>query len=153
MTLRRKMTMQIAAMIAGLLTVCAAALWGVRGLRGDYGIASAGYRELREMYEVASHVAAARTQLAVNDRAAAATEIDRALAKLDVALAHEGAGSALQRSTDGPRLVGSFRDSIKAAAALLRLPSNDEAFHSTPAAANDAIGQAFGAVTAIAMDI
>src|SRR5439155_12343979 len=89
----------------------------------------------------------------VGDRAAAATEIDRALAKLDVALAHEGAGSALRQSPEGPRLIASFRDSIKGAAALLRLPPNDEAFHSTPAAANDAIGQAFGAVTAIAMDI
>src|SRR5215471_13964449 len=116
MTLRRKMTLQIAATLAGLLLVCAAALWGVRGLRGDYGIASAGYRELREMYEVASHVAAARTQLNVGDRAAAAAEIDRALAKLDMALAHESSGSALRRSPDGPRLIASFRDSIKGAA-------------------------------------
>ena len=102
MTLRRKMTFQIGAMIAGLLLVCAAVLWGVRGLRGDYGIASAGYRELREMYEVAAHVAAARTRLGASDRPAAADEIERALAKLDVAATHEGADarSALQRMLD-----------------------------------------------------
>ena len=63
MTLRRKMTIQIGAMIAGLLLVSAAALWGLNGLRSDFGNASAGYRELRGMYEIGSHIATAKASL------------------------------------------------------------------------------------------
>jgi signal transduction histidine kinase len=153
MTLRRKMTFQIAAMIVGLLLVCAAGLWGVRGLRSDFGIATSGYRELREMYEVASHVASARTLLGVNDRAAAAIEIDRALTKLELAVSREDSGSALRQSVDGPRLSAAFRESIQQAAAQLRLPAGEEAFHAGPASANDAINRAFGEATAVALAI
>src|SRR5947209_4201749 len=154
MTLRRKMTLQIGAMIAGVLAVCLAAVWGVRGLRGEYGAASAGYRELREVYEVAAHVDKARALLAVGQRALASAEIDRATAKLDVVMAHGGGGgeSILRGSPDGPRLAGAFRDAIRHAAAELRLPP-DEAFHGEPEAANEALGRATGGAAAIAMTI
>src|ERR1700742_1995586 len=86
MTLRRKISLQIAAMIAGILLVAAAALWGMRGLRIDFGAASAGYRELRERYEIGFHVATARMLLQAEapDPARAATEISAALTMLDV---------------------------------------------------------------------
>ena len=117
MTLRRKMSFQIGAMMIGLLLVCAAALWGVSGLRSDFGIALLGNRELREMYEVAAHVDKARTLLAVGNRDLAATEIDRALTKWDLAISRETSGSALRQSEDGPRLAAAFRDAIKRAQA------------------------------------
>jgi signal transduction histidine kinase len=143
MTLRRKMTLQIAATLAGLLLVCAAALWGVSGLRGDYSTASAGYRELREMYEVASHVAAARTHLQASDADAAANELHRAQAKLDVALGHEGAGpSALRQSAEGVRLAAAYRDAIKSALA-----------HLNDADADAALSSALGSAAAIGLEI
>src|SRR5258706_15685108 len=153
MTLRRKMTLQIGAMLIGLLLVSAAALWGLNGLRSDFGIASAGYRELREMYEAASHVATARTLLLAGDRELAAREINVALTKLEGAPSRDESLSALRLSPDGPRLVTAFRDSIRQAAAQLKLPPDDQAFHSSQAAANDAINQSLGQMTAIAMSI
>ena len=39
------MTLQIAAMIVGLLLVSAASLWGLNGLQQDYSSAMRGYRE------------------------------------------------------------------------------------------------------------
>jgi signal transduction histidine kinase len=143
MTLRRKMTLQIAATLAGLLLVCAAALWGVSGLRADYSTASAGYRELREMYEVASHVAAARTHLQASDADSAANELHRAQAKLDVALGHEGAGpSALRQSAEGVRLAAAYRDAIKSALA-----------HLNDADADAALSSALGSAAAIGLEI
>src|SRR5438552_14566452 len=153
MTLRRKMSLQIGAMLIGLLLVSAATLWGLNGLRSDFGIASAGYRELREMYEVASHVATARTLLAAGDRDLAAREVNTALTKLDVALSREESQSTLRGSPDGARLVSAFRNSIRQAAAQLKLPPEEQAFHSSQSAANDAINQSLGQVTAIAMSI
>jgi signal transduction histidine kinase len=150
MTLRRKMTFQIGAMMLGLLMVSAAALWGVSGLRSDFGIASSGYRELREIYEVAAHVDKARTLLGLGDRTLAAMEIDRALTKLDLTVSREQSGSALRQSADGVQRAAAFRDSIKRAAALLQLPEGDEAFHAGAASANDAINQAYGAAIGIA---
>src|SRR5579872_4047388 len=87
MSLRRKMTLQIAAMIVGLLLISAAALWGLNGLHQDYGLALAGYRELREVYgEVGSHLATARELLsaAPGDRARAAEQIELASQKFDL---------------------------------------------------------------------
>ena len=153
MTLRRKMSLQIGAMIVGLLRVCAASLWGVRGLRSNLRIASTGYRELREMYEVASHISAARTLLRLGERTLAATEIDRAHTKLEVALSRVQAGSVLKEAPDGLRLATEFRDSIKRAELQLKLPAGDESFHSDTESANESINQAFGAVTAIAIAI
>src|SRR5438309_1302824 len=41
------MAYQIGATIVGLLLVIVAALWGLNGLRTDFGVATTGYRELR----------------------------------------------------------------------------------------------------------
>jgi signal transduction histidine kinase len=70
MTLRRKMGLQITAMLVGLLLISGASLWGLNGLQEDYGAAARGYQELREMYEVGTQVAIAQTMLAAPQPAA-----------------------------------------------------------------------------------
>jgi signal transduction histidine kinase len=86
MTLRRKMAYQIAAMIVGLLLVSGAALWGMRGLRQDYGVAVRGYEQLREVYRIGSHLETARTLLGLStpDRRRAATEVASATTRLEL---------------------------------------------------------------------
>jgi signal transduction histidine kinase len=64
MTLRRKMGLQITAMIVGLLLISGASLWGLNGLRQNYGQAVEGYQELRQIFEVGSEVNIAKMQLA-----------------------------------------------------------------------------------------
>src|SRR3954471_4529393 len=63
MTLRRKMTLQIGAMLVALLLVGAAALWGINGLHQDYGVALEGYQRLRQVYEASSHLKTAQRLL------------------------------------------------------------------------------------------
>src|SRR5436190_24345322 len=64
MTLRRKMALQITAMIVGLLLISGASLWGLNGLEQNYGAAVEGYQDLRQMFEVGSNLATAQTLLA-----------------------------------------------------------------------------------------
>lgn len=95
MTLRRKMGLQIMAMIVGLLVVSTTALWGLDGLHEDYGLAAAGYQELREVFEVGSHLATARTLLEPGhaDRGRAKVEVDYASLLFDrFSGAQQGAG-------------------------------------------------------------
>src|SRR5258708_17851127 len=153
MTLRRKMSLQIGAMLVGVLLVSAAALWGLNGLRSDFGVASAGYRDLREMYEVASHVATSRTLISSGDRQTAARELDTALTKLDLAISRGGSAPTLLGAPDNTRLLSAFQASIHEAAAQLKLPENDPTFHSSQAAAIEAINRSLGQVTAIALTI
>jgi signal transduction histidine kinase len=81
MTLRRKMGLQITSMIVGLLLISGASLWGLNGLRQDYGAAVAGYQELRQIFEVGSNVAISRALLTAQkpDSAKAANAIQAAL--------------------------------------------------------------------------
>ncbi len=66
MTLRRKITLQLSAMLLGLLLVSAAALWGLNGLHQDYGVALEGYQRLRQVYEAASHLRLAQRLLTLD---------------------------------------------------------------------------------------
>jgi signal transduction histidine kinase len=86
MTLRRKMAYQIAAMIVGLLLVSGAALWGMRGLRQDYGATVRGYESLREVYTLGSHLETAKTLLSIpsTDRRRAAAEVSTAAALFSI---------------------------------------------------------------------
>src|SRR3954468_8666716 len=86
MTLRRKMAYQIGAMIVGLLLVSGAALWGMRGLRQDYGATVRGYESLREVYTLGSHLETAKTLLSIPspDRARAASEVSTAAARFSI---------------------------------------------------------------------
>src|SRR5437868_9215552 len=63
MTLRRKMAIQIAAMIVGLLLVSAASLWGLNALYAGYGQAWKGYEQLRFVIEVRTHLQVANSLL------------------------------------------------------------------------------------------
>src|SRR5439155_2783648 len=67
MTLRRKMAVQIAAMIVGLLLVSAASLWGLNALYEGYDLAQDDYQELRYINEVRTHLQMARTLLKLAD--------------------------------------------------------------------------------------
>src|SRR5438067_13364922 len=82
MSLRRKMSLQIAAMIVGLLLVSSASLWGLNALQQAYGLAARGYEELRHLYEdVGSHFAVAQALISspTPDRSDAAAQIDTAI--------------------------------------------------------------------------
>lgn len=63
MTLRRKMTLQNAAMLTGLLLVSAAALWGLNGLHHQSGLEREGNARLQQVYQVGSHLATAQKML------------------------------------------------------------------------------------------
>jgi signal transduction histidine kinase len=65
MTLRRKMAVQIAAMIVGLMLVSAASLWGLNALYAGYGLAWAEYQQLRYVNDVRTHLQVAEGLLAV----------------------------------------------------------------------------------------
>ena len=57
------MAYQIAATVAALLLLGGASLWGIVGLHQDFGTAIRGYSELKELYEIGSHIATAKTLL------------------------------------------------------------------------------------------
>jgi signal transduction histidine kinase len=86
MTLRRQMAYQIAAMIAALLLISAASLWGLDALHQDFGSAIAGYRQLRHVYEIGSHITTAQTLLRLSrpEDQRALTELQSALTRLDL---------------------------------------------------------------------
>ena len=122
MSLRRKMTLQIGAMIVGLLLVSAAALWGLNGLHQDFGVAVNSYHELREIYnDVGTGLGTASSLLNTKnpDRERVANYIDAALGRLDLFLS--------QRSDfdDEPRenqAEDALRKSLQNALAQLRTP-------------------------------
>jgi two-component system, NtrC family, sensor kinase len=80
------MLLQIVATIVGLLLLILASLWGLNGLRQDYGLALAGYRELRNVFEAGSHLATARTLLEPGgpDRSRALIEVQTAADLFDL---------------------------------------------------------------------
>lgn len=86
------MGLQIGAMIVGLLLTVAASLWGLNGLRQDYGLALQGYQQLRQLYEVGSQLAIARSLLASEhaDRAAARRQVENAAEKYRLLAAANG---------------------------------------------------------------
>ena len=85
MTLRRKMGLQIAAMIVGLLLVSGASLWGLNGLQEDYGDALRGYAELRRVFEAGAELTTARALLAAPepDRDEVVRRVRRALTSVE----------------------------------------------------------------------
>src|SRR5688500_14195240 len=96
MTLRRKMGLQITAMIVGLLLIAGAWLGGINRLQEDYGAAKEGYEQLRQIYEVGAHLAAARTLLiesAQPNGTSAIDQVQRALTKFEGVEPWGGAGA------------------------------------------------------------
>ena len=87
MTLRRKMALQIGAMVCAIGLLAGASIWGLLGLQRELGSALTGYDELRQLYEVGSHIRTAQTLLALEqpDRHQAMRQIQEATTKLSLA--------------------------------------------------------------------
>jgi signal transduction histidine kinase len=102
------MGIQIMAMIIGLLVISGTALWGIDALHEDYGLAAAGNQELRQIFEVGSHLATARTLLSLEhaDRSRARMEVETAAGRFDLFLSGqnlpslEGPGEHEKQSLD-----------------------------------------------------
>src|SRR3954470_9271251 len=91
MTLRRKMAIQIGGMLCAIGLLAGASIWGMLGLQRDLGSALTGYEELRQLFEVGSHIRTAQTLLSLEqpDRHQAMAETQSAsniiaLSKLDL---------------------------------------------------------------------
>src|SRR5690349_14635956 len=123
MPLRWKMAVQIVCMIIGLVLISTAAMWGLNGLHEDYGMALAGYEEIRDVYgDVGLHLATAHELLNASTapRAQAAREVEAALQGFELyeIKAHGGA-------EDDPRDAQAEEDlrlALTAAARQLTLP-------------------------------
>ncbi len=63
MMLRHKMAFETGALIVSLLLISAASLWGINGLHQDFGSALRGNAQLRRVFEIGFHIAAARRGL------------------------------------------------------------------------------------------
>src|SRR5437762_4187540 len=86
MTLRRKMAAQIGTMVCAIGLLAGASLWGLFGLQRDLGSALTGYEELRQVFEVGSHIRTAQTLLSLEqpDRHQAMHEIQLASNKITI---------------------------------------------------------------------
>lgn len=123
MSLRQKMAIQIAAMLAGALLLGASALWGINGLHQEYDLALEGFRELGEVYgKVGPRVAVAHDTLstAPDQRERAAQELQQAAERFDLYTS-----SLRARPREVPRdddVERALRDSLRAAVSQLRSP-------------------------------
>lgn len=145
MPLRWKMAVQIACMIIGLVLISAAAMWGLNGLHEDYGMALAGYEEIRDVYgDVGLHLATAHELLNASTapRAQAAREVEAALQGFELyeLKAHGGA-------EDDPRDARAEQDlhhALAAASRQLTLPpeiaTSEDMQRADLKAIDDAIG-------------
>jgi len=86
MTLRRKMAVQIGAMVCAIGLLAGASIWGLFGLQRDLGSALTGYEDLRQIFEVGSHIRTAQALLSLEqpDRHQAMREIQLATNKLSL---------------------------------------------------------------------
>ncbi len=143
MTLRRKMGLQIGAMIVGLLLTVAASLWGLNGLRQDYGLALEGYQELRQLYEVGSQLAIARSLLASGhaDRSAARARVENAAEKYRLLATTNG-------KSDTP-----IESALQAAVRQLQTPPEAQSDQDILADDAAAVDHAFGELGAKASQI
>lgn len=139
------MALQIAATIVGLLLTIGASLWGLNGLRTDYGLALTGYNDLRKVFEAGSHLATARTLLTPP-----AADRDRALAEVQTAAEMFAIFDGVR--ADGAVLlplsnIESVNIALHHAAAQLSVPT------SSPDADMESVAQALGRVGNLAAEI
>jgi signal transduction histidine kinase len=140
------MFIHVALMAAGSLLISLGAILGINGLHQDMGLAVQGYQELRQIYEVGFHVAAARDALDGDhpDPAKALAAINIAAAKLDESDYNGNFGAAAPDWLDESART-SCRARLRDAATLLQNPSN-----ATPvleierSSLNDLLGQIAG---------
>ena len=155
MTLRRKMGLQIAAMIFGSLIISATALWGLDSLHEDYGLAVAGYQELRQVYEVGSHLSTARILLLPghSDRARARAEVEEAAGRFELLAGRngpQGAGPQLIRDLDAEAAV---RKALEETARQLQMPPEEQASGETLASDATAVTASIGKISIYASRI
>ena len=100
MTLRRKMAIQIAAMIVGLLLVSAASLWGLNALYAGFGRAFEEFEDLKYVNEVRTHLQIAEGLLNATEpqRANARERVWSARHAFDVATNELGTGEPDEQS-------------------------------------------------------
>jgi signal transduction histidine kinase len=80
MSIRQKMRLEIAGMIVGLLVVSTAGIWGLDGVRDDYGLVLQGFHQLRQSYDIGAHLGTAQAVLQPRhvNRAVALAEVKEA---------------------------------------------------------------------------
>ncbi len=96
MTLSRKMTIQLAALVGAVCLLAAAGLWGLLGLERELDSAVDEYQRLRAVYEAGLPIAAAGESLKGEqpDRDRAAAQLSRAIDRLSQFIVDDSAGSA-----------------------------------------------------------
>ncbi len=156
MSVRRKMGLQIAAMIAALIAVSAAALWGLNGLHTDYGLAMSGYEQLRRTYEIGTRLATAQAllQRGAADRDLALAAVSQASNECD--LLRSGMGSPAWAASDlvaDPRLLAQLQQSLDSASAQLSSHPQNISPDDLNAADNGAVGQAIAQVSTLSGEI
>jgi two-component system NtrC family sensor kinase len=146
------MTLQIGAMIVGLLLVSLASLWGLNGLRQDYGLALSGYQELRHVYDVGWHVAMAETILAADpsDRAAALRQVERAQLLFNRSTI---ASATSPLSTKSEQMLADISDSIALAVEQLNTDFPLQPSEITAAQDQRAVGQALPKIAGLSDQI
>lgn len=87
-TLRRRLAVQIGLMVAAMVLVAAAGMWGIVGLHQDFDAAQRGFASLRQAYEIGAEVAVAAAQLDGGSPQAARHRLQQA--RMRTRLAGEG---------------------------------------------------------------
>lgn len=149
------MTLQIGAMIVGLLLVSGASLWGLNGLRQDYGSALAGYQELRQVYEVGSHLATAKTLLASPDadRAVALREVQTAAERFELFSRLSGPEPGSIPPDGRGEAETAIHDELRDAVRQLQTPASERADANLLAADARAVGRVLAQIGTLAARI
>jgi two-component system, NtrC family, sensor kinase len=156
MTLRRKMGLQISAMIVGLLLVSVSGLWGLNGLQTDYGLALAGYDYARGGYEVGTHLASAKMMLRLSppQRGLAQHEVETAAEKFRMMQA--GTNRTFSRRAAFPQdqlAVADVHESIAAAIKQLAGSPGDRPIDQVISDDDAAVNLALNGIRAYTADI
>jgi len=130
MSLRRRLAIQLTAMLLGAIGISAAALWGINGLQQDYGVALAGYSELRQMYgSVGARLAIAAEMLRADppNRDRAGDELRNATDQFDLFTSSDAQGP--NHAIHDAAAERDIREALLAAALQLRrrIPSDADA--------------------------
>jgi signal transduction histidine kinase len=151
------MMWQIGAMIVGLLLVSGASLWGINALHQDFGAALRGYRDLRTLYEVATHVATARALLLSGPRnePQAARELQAAVDYFEMSLLRKRHETAEQSGEEQriTQLEGKVWVSLSQSLMQLRIWMQLQPLYVPPQAQVATLGPVYVDVTSLAAEI
>ena len=156
MSLRRKMGLQIAAIIVGMLLIAAAALWGFNGLRADYTLALHGYLQLRSSYDIGTHLATAQAVLQPDhvDRALALQELQQAMWLCNVMRWGGGARAPSPSAFEMDlKKIDALNDALSDAIDKLGLSAEGRKMDDVLATDSQAVQQAMSRVSSVSGDI